>query len=100
MHSKIPLKIKVFVWLVLKKKNATIDKLLKRGWMDDSTCVVCGSEEKSVGHLFARCVFCKFPFVSGMDGIQTQDLEIDVNLVEIDGEARRVSIRKETGLSI
>lgn len=78
---KIPLKIKVFVWLVLKKRILTTTKLVKRGWIDDSTCVLCGVEEETEDHLFTQCVFSKFIIVMGVDGMQPQDLEDEVKLV-------------------
>ncbi|OAY67736.1 putative ribonuclease H protein [Ananas comosus] len=71
---KIPLKFKVFGWLVLKKRTLTRDILVKRGISNDPTCVLCGTHEETVDHLFCRCVFSKFIIVTGVDDIQAQDL--------------------------
>ncbi|OAY82706.1 putative ribonuclease H protein [Ananas comosus] len=96
---KIPLKVKVFSWLVLKKRMLTRDTLVKRGWLDDSICVLCGSGEESVDHLFTRCVFCKFILVSGVDDIQANDLENDVNLVWDRWRDRKDHPKKRTRLT-
>lgn len=78
---KIPLKVKVFIWLVLKKRIPTRDRLIKQGWVKDPTCVLCGADEESVDDLFARCVFGKFILVIGAEDIHSQDLRDDANRV-------------------
>lgn len=74
----IPLKVKVFCWLALKKRLPTTDLLAKRGWVGNSICVLCGVEDESVDHLFTRCVFTKFIIVMEVTGIQVTDLDNDV----------------------
>jgi hypothetical protein len=54
--SKLPMKIKVFMWLVRRKRIMTKDLLLKRGWVGDSSCVFCG-EHETIHHLFVTCPF-------------------------------------------
>jgi zinc-binding in reverse transcriptase len=44
-NSKIPLKIRIFMWLVRKRKFLTKDNLVHRGWMGDTACVFCGAYE-------------------------------------------------------
>lgn len=77
---KIPLKVKVFCWLVLKRRALTRDTLAKRGILSDSTCVLCGLREETVDHLFCQCVFSKFIIIAGLEDIQAPDLENDVEL--------------------
>lgn len=48
--AKIPYKIKIFLWLVIKNSILTRDNLLKRGWSGNSQCLFCGQPE-SVEHL-------------------------------------------------
>lgn len=48
---KVPLKIKIFLWLVLKNIILTKDNLLRRGWKGTDKCMLCGAKE-SVEHLF------------------------------------------------
>ncbi|XP_020109325.1 uncharacterized protein LOC109724810 [Ananas comosus] len=74
----IPLKVKVFCWLALKKRLPTTDLLAKRGWVGNTVCVLCGVEDESVDHLFTRCVFTKFIIVMEVTGIQVTDLDNDV----------------------
>jgi hypothetical protein len=57
--SKIPLKIKVWLWLIWHNAIATRDNLLKRNWTGDSLCQFC-SEQKSISHLFFGCAVVKF----------------------------------------
>ncbi|XP_020112154.1 uncharacterized protein LOC109726772 [Ananas comosus] len=77
----IPLKVKVFCWLTLKKRLPTTDLLVKRGWVGNVHCVLCGADAESVDHLFTKCVFTKFIIVTGVDDIQARDLGSDVNRV-------------------
>ncbi len=52
---KVPLKVKIFVWLVLRRRVLTVDNLLKRGWYGDTTCVLCSRQTETGDHLFAGC---------------------------------------------
>ncbi len=56
---KAPLKVKVFVWLLLKRRLLTMNNLMKRWWTGDRTCVLCLSEPETGDHLFASCEFTK-----------------------------------------
>nr|CAD1821369.1 unnamed protein product [Ananas comosus var. bracteatus] len=78
---RIPLKVKVFYWLVLRKRHLTADSLLKRGWIGNTSCVLCGMEEETMDHLFARCVFFRFLMVMALENVQTRDLGDDVTIV-------------------
>lgn len=52
---KIPLKIKVFVLLLIKNKILTKDNLFKRGWRKgDRKCKFCDKHE-NILHLFFEC---------------------------------------------
>ncbi len=56
---KAPVKVKVFVWLVLKNRVLTRDNLLKRGWRGDDGCELCTERSETVNHLFLNCRFPK-----------------------------------------
>jgi hypothetical protein len=56
---QIPLKVKLFVWLLLEQKILTWDNLLKRGFQGPSICVLCKESEESLLHLFGDCSFIK-----------------------------------------
>ena len=55
-QAKIPLKIKIFLWLVKKNKILTKVNLAKRGWQGSVDCPFCGLAE-STNHLFVTCQF-------------------------------------------
>ncbi len=54
-RTRGPLKVKVFGWLLLKRRLLTKDNLLKRGWTGDPECALCGMAAETVDHLFLRC---------------------------------------------
>jgi hypothetical protein len=56
---KIPMKIKLFVWLLLEQKILTWDNLRKSGAQGPSICVLCKEREESLLHLFGECSFIK-----------------------------------------
>ncbi len=47
--------VKVFGWLLLKRRLLTNDNLLKRGWSGDTECVLCGEQTETLDHLFLFC---------------------------------------------
>jgi hypothetical protein len=49
--SKIPLKIKIWLWLIWHDAIATKDNLLKRNWNGSASCQFCHHDE-SISHLF------------------------------------------------
>ena len=53
-NLKIPPKIKVFMWLVQKRKILTKSQLIKRGWTGPTHCHFC-QEYETVNHLFIQC---------------------------------------------
>lgn len=59
-HVKIPLKVKVFLWLMLKNSVLARDNLAKRNWKGkDRNCSFCDNPE-TVEHLFRTCVVARF----------------------------------------
>ena len=52
--TKIPLKIKIFTWLVKEGKILTKDNLAKKGWIGDHKCHFC-NENETIDHLFVTC---------------------------------------------
>ena len=48
--AKIPLKIKIFMWLVKQNTILTRDNLSRKGWQGDKTCSFCNAPE-NVEHL-------------------------------------------------
>lgn len=52
--SKVPYKIKIFLWLLERKATLTKDNMVKRKWTRDPTCRLCNSIE-TTEHLFFQC---------------------------------------------
>lgn len=52
--TKVPSKIKMFLWLMNKKSILTKDNLLRKGWKGAKECVYCGKIE-TIDHLFFDC---------------------------------------------
>ena len=55
--AKIPLQIKIFMWLVHNKSILTRDNMVKRKWQGDPTCIFC-SQLETCDHLFFISTFC------------------------------------------
>jgi hypothetical protein len=57
--SSIPLKIKVFMWLMLKGRIQAAKQLKKMNWSGSLLCKLCGAEE-DVDHIIFRCPPAQF----------------------------------------
>jgi hypothetical protein len=57
--TRLPHKIKVFLWLVRNKKILTKDNLFKRHWQGNLDCIFCGLLE-SIDHLLFHCPVARF----------------------------------------
>jgi len=58
-QTKLPLKIKIFMWYLKRGVILTKDNLARRNWHGDKTCSVCHSLE-TTQHLFFNCSYAKF----------------------------------------
>lgn len=57
---KTPSKIKIFVWLLLRNRLLTNDRLRTPTGPEEETCVLWASASESRDHLFSNCVFVKY----------------------------------------
>jgi hypothetical protein len=57
--TRLPHKIKAFLWLVMHKKILTKDNLFKKNWKGNLECTFCGFSE-SIDHLFFQCPVARF----------------------------------------
>jgi hypothetical protein len=55
---KVPLEIRIFIWLLNKQVLLTKDNLIRRNWVGCKKCAFCDLEE-SVEHLFIVFPFTK-----------------------------------------
>jgi hypothetical protein len=57
--TKLPLKIKVFLWQVANNRLQTATELTKRAWKGGSKCCLCGRREDK-DHIFFKCSLAQF----------------------------------------
>lgn len=57
--AKMPLKIKIFMWLAKQDVILTKDNLLRKKWKGDPNCAFC-SEKETIDHLFFGCNVSKY----------------------------------------
>lgn len=53
----IPLKMHIFLWLMLKDKILSLHNLMKRGWQLANVCILCRDNAETVKHLFNGCTY-------------------------------------------
>ena len=58
--TKVPPKIKAFIWLVINEALLTWDNLMKRGWTGPGICVTCVGDEEIIDHLFLHCSYARY----------------------------------------
>ena len=51
-----PLRCKIFIWLAVKNRCWTADRLAKRGLPHPAVCPHCDQAEESIQHLLVSCV--------------------------------------------
>jgi ribonuclease HI len=54
---KLPLKLKLFMWLAGKGKILTWDALRRRGWEGPGFCSLCRQAQEDVPHILIHCAF-------------------------------------------
>jgi len=57
--SLAPSKCKTFVWLAIRNRCWTADRLEKRGLPHPDRCPLCDQEEENVQHILTSCVFAR-----------------------------------------
>ena len=57
--NSAPLKMKLFLWLVLMDKNLTWENLKRKGKIGPGICKLCMMEDEDNTHLFYLCDFTK-----------------------------------------
>jgi hypothetical protein len=65
-RSKLHLKVKNFIWLVIRNRIQTVDNLGRKKWKGSKLC----NEEESVNHLLFRCPIAVFMWVVVKDGTE------------------------------
>jgi hypothetical protein len=57
--SWAPAKCKVFLWLAIRNKCWTADRLARRGLPHPNRCMFCDQEDEDVQHILTNCVFAR-----------------------------------------
>jgi hypothetical protein len=91
---KIPLKVKVFLWLLYRKVILTKDNLLKRNWQGATTCCFCHNNE-TIHHLFIDCDLAKFTWrvlyiTFGLQTPSTINHMFETWILNINGNMRKL----------
>jgi hypothetical protein len=58
-EAKLPMKIKIFMWLMHENAILTKDNLSRRNWHGDKRCFSCNTFE-SIEHLFFECYMARY----------------------------------------
>jgi hypothetical protein len=58
-HSRLPLKVRNFIWLVIRNRVQTTYNLDRKKWKGSKFCQLCNSEE-SVDHMLFQCPIVVF----------------------------------------
>ena len=77
---KIPPRVKVFMWLALRKSILTKDNLLRRSWKGDDKCPFCGRKE-NINHLFLTCSIARLLWIILKYAFNLKDIPDDLDLV-------------------
>ena len=77
---KMPLRVKVFMWVTLRNCILTEDNLRHRGWSGDDKCPFCGREE-TVNHLFISCSVARLLWNILKCAFNLTDIPDDLDLV-------------------
>lgn len=54
-YNKAPMKIKVFMWMLIQHKLQTGVNMKKKNWQGSRNCYLCGSPE-TTDHIFFNCI--------------------------------------------
>lgn len=71
--SWAPGKCKLFLWLAIRNRCWTADRLQRRGLPHPARCVLCDQEEENVQHILTSCVFAREFWVKALSTIGVQN---------------------------
>lgn len=57
--SWAPAKCKIFLWLAVRNRCWTVDRLAKRNLSYSNLCLFCDQEEQDIQHILTTCVFAR-----------------------------------------
>jgi hypothetical protein len=78
-RTKMPLKVKYFVWLVYQGRIQTADNLIRKNWKGDKKCKFY--EEESVNHLLFLCPIASYLWCILRDSLQWERIPRSVKKI-------------------
>ena len=58
-RNRAPLRCRFFMWLAMRDRCWTSDRLARRGLPHQDACLFCDQEDESIEHLLLTCVFSR-----------------------------------------
>ncbi|KAF8663290.1 hypothetical protein HU200_055900 [Digitaria exilis] len=52
-----PLKVKIFLWLTLLRRNWTADRRIRHGLQSHTKCLLCDQEDETTEHILIQCSY-------------------------------------------
>jgi hypothetical protein len=98
-----PLRCKFFVWMAIKNRVWTGDRLAKRGLPYPAACPLCDQVEETIQHILVSCVFARqvWTLILNELGLLAVTPSLDVRGSQIGGVKaskglRRISVKDLT----
>lgn len=57
--SWAPMKVKIFLWLALRRRHWTADRRQRHGLPSHTRCFLCDQADESIDHIIASCTFSR-----------------------------------------
>jgi hypothetical protein len=75
--SRLPLKVRIFLWQMFHDKLQTVEQLKKKNWKGEINCVLCGRVE-DVNHIMFRCVSSRFLWADVKEGLGWREAPVSL----------------------
>ena len=69
-----PAKCKMFLWLAIRNRCWTADRLAKRGLSHPDKCSLCDQEDETIQHLLTTCVVARQVWIRLLHPLELTDL--------------------------
>ena len=76
--TRIPMKLKVFLWLVLEERLQSASQLKKMGWKGNLNCVLCNKPEDT-NHILFSCPMARFVWICIKEALGWERIPNSIN---------------------